>query len=488
MSKVFLLFINENIKALKRKSTIIILILSILSIFGAVGITKLFEFTQNYESDNYSYDWKEELNQRINNVENEIKMNSSYSETSIANMKAEIEGMKFAIENDIDYLNKTNYWKSSVVEKIIQLKTDMYLNNEETSEEVNKLTDIVKQNDFNKYNDEQLKELKEKFDAKEITEEEYNNEKEIIEITKKYDIGKNLDEQDWKQEILQDLLRIKRAKVTKIDQSTGKMLDYKGVQELEESEKIDLYRLEKNIPASISSNTSEVNDYRSFYNNISGQFATFFVALLVIILAGSSISGEISKGTIKFLIMTPNKRWKILLSKILSIICIMLVTTILLSVISYLIGGIFFKGNSNPYLYVSNGEVKVLEAIPYQILSYLSYDIDIVVYAIFAIMLSVLSRNSAFAIGISIAMYAGAGTIMSIINMLVKADWIKFIPFNNMGLTDKIFKNTMMYSDIQMTSEFLNNVSVTFSLCVLGVCCILMLVTMFDSFNKRDIT
>ena len=111
MSKVFLLFINENIKALKRKSTIIILILSILSIFGAVGITKLFEFTQNYESDNYSYDWKEELNQRINNVENEIKMNSSYSETSIANMKAEIEGMKFAIENDIDYLNKTNYWK-----------------------------------------------------------------------------------------------------------------------------------------------------------------------------------------------------------------------------------------------------------------------------------------------------------------------------------------------------------------------------------------
>ena len=143
MSKVFLLFINENIKALKRKSTIIILILSILSIFGAVGITKLFEFTQNYESDNYSYDWKEELNQRINNVENEIKMNSSYSETSIANMKAEIDGMKFAIENDIDYLNKTNYWKSSVVEKIIQLKTDMYLNNEETSEEVNKLTDIV---------------------------------------------------------------------------------------------------------------------------------------------------------------------------------------------------------------------------------------------------------------------------------------------------------------------------------------------------------
>ena len=103
-------------------------------------------------------------------------------------------------------------------------------------------------------------------------------------------------------------------------------------------------------------------------------------------------------------------------------------------------------------------------------------------------MLSVLSRNSALSVGVSIALNVGSSTIMTLINYLVKSDWIKFIPFNNMNLTGKIFTNLNSYADIQAQSVYLNNVSIKFSLCVLAICSILMLITMFDSFNKRDIT
>lgn len=139
------------------------------------------------------------------------------------------------------------------------------------------------------------------------------------------------------------------------------------------------------------------------------------------------------------------------------------------------------------YLFVQNGEVKALSNLTYMILYYLTSCIDILVYMLFALMLSTLTHNTALSVGVSIACYVGSSIVMQIVNMLITADWIKFIPFNNMNLTGRIFANTVSYTSMQMASEAMNNVSVGFSLAVLGVCAVLMVVSMFDSFNKRDI-
>lgn len=76
---------------------------------------------------------------------------------------------------------------------------------------------------------------------------------------------------------------------------------------------------------------------------------------------------------------------------------------------------------------------------------------------------------------------------MQIINQLISADWIKFVPFNNLGLADRIFANNISYVAMQMSAGLGNNVSIGFSIAVLAVCAVLMITTMFDSFNKRDI-
>lgn len=495
MSKFWSLFINENIKTFKKKSTIIVILISILSLFGAVGITKLAKFEEEYFETGYASDWKTYLNEEMQSVKNDLNSNlSNYSKQTIADLKSQVDGMQFALDNDINYQEEYNYWKSVLLQDIISKRHQLYLAEDGSSEyekiqeEINNLEGIIKNDDYNEYIQAQFKKLKNEYDNKEITEEEYKIQEEILNLKRKYEIGKTLENKDkWKQDTIEELEAIKETKRTKVDTNTGKTLDYKQYEELEEKEKITLYRLENNIPL-ISSNSMNISNYRDFYNSIASGFATFFIGILIIMIAGSSISTEISKGTIKFWMMTPNKRWKILLSKILSAIFIMLITTIILSLLSFAIGEIFFAENANPYLYVSNGEVQFISPIIYQVLTYLSYDIDIFVYAIFATMLSVLSRSSALSIGITIALYSGANAVMQIVNMLVKSDWIKFIPFNNMGLTTKIFKNAMTYSDMQIANEFLNNVNLGFSLVVLAVCVVLMLVTMFDSFSKKDIT
>ncbi len=207
----------------------------------------------------------------------------------------------------------------------------------------------------------------------------------------------------------------------------------------------------------------------------------------MIIIMGSAISTEISKGTIKFLLFTPNKRWKILLSKILSAVIILIVTSLCFSLIGFLFGNIFFKEEGLRYLYVQAGEVRELNNLEYTILYFLVSCIEIFVYMVFALMLSTVTRNTSLAVGISIASYVGSGIVMQIINSLIKADWVKFIPFNNFGLADRIFVNNYSYSVTQYNMQMGNNISVSFSLAVLVVCTILMLITTFDSFNKRDI-
>lgn len=83
--------------------------------------------------------------------------------------------------------------------------------------------------------------------------------------------------------------------------------------------------------------------------------------------------------------------------------------------------------------------------------------------------------------------YIGSGIIMQLINAYISADWVKFIPFNNLGLADRILTNNISYQMAQSMTT-VNGISTGFSLAVLAVCAVLMITTMFDSFNKRDIT
>lgn len=425
--------------------------------------------------------------QRITELKEIVSETGKYDEATIAESKAELDTCEIALKykiNNIYYYN--NYWKLEILDEISSAKNEIYLGkNVETNQKlVDQRIAALEKDDYSDYLEQKKKEYKTKLDNKEISQEVYEDQIYLLELRKKYDIYKEptKDILGWKESTYEDIDLMKETLRTGMDKNTGKMLKLDEIKKLEDNIKMAEYRLEKDIP-----NLDSTSSARGLYDAMAPEFSMLFVALLMVIIAGSSISTEVSKGTIKFLLFTPNKRWKVLLAKVLSAVLILLVLTIGLSLISTIFGNIFFEEAGTDYVYVSNGEVHSLPNMVYTMLFFLASTIDILIYMLFAFMFSVLTRNTALAVGISVGCYVGSGIVMSLINYYISADWVKFIPFNNLGMADKIFTNNISYSTMQMASGALSGTSVVFSLAVLGVCGVLMIVSMFDSFNKRDI-
>lgn len=494
--KMIKLIQNETIKTFKKTSTKILILLAFLSLFAAIGLSHLVMMLNNVPAVlvQDEEDWKTRMKEEISQMKKSVESESGlYDKATIAEMKAKIDTYELALENDINYNGYyfNGNWKIELLNEIEEQKQDLYMNEELMDEEsknkeekaINEKISALKKDDFAGYIDLLKDNKKEILNLGEISKEEYEDEIYLLDLRKKYEINKEQEGLfDWKASLYEDISSMKTNLRTGINGTTGKLLKIEEIEELENNLKIAEYRLENNIPV-LSSGSSA----RSMYDMLAPAFSLGLISILMIIITGSSISTEISKGTIKFLLFTPNKRWKVLLSKILSALIILVCVTLILSLVSVVFGNLFFKEDGTIYVYVSNGVAKSIPNTLYTILYFFASCIDIVVYMLFAFMLSAITRNTALSVGLSIACYIGSGIVMQLINTFITADWLKFIPFNNLGLADKIFANNISYVAMQNASGFMANTSVGFSLSLLGVCAILMIITMFDSFNKRDI-
>lgn len=495
MSKFFRLCSCEFTKIMKKKSTKVMLIILVISLFASAGIAALTKKMYSITDEIYStMDYKENIRAEIESEKAELG-NESLDEASKNTIQARIDTLQLALDNDINIY--TSYWKKDLlVNDIVINQTNIYnyksMGDEESASKEQAIVDskieILKNDDFSGYINLQKDELKGKLDNGSINEQEYNDELSVLNLKEKYEIGKTYNSEDnWKNTLVEEILVLKANMRYGMDTTIGKALTEEGLQKAENTIKMNEYRLEHNMPPFMTGDMS-IGKTRKIYDYMMGSLTMMILAVMMIIIAGSSISSEVSKGTIKFWSFTPNKRWKILFSKLFVNTLILVITTILITLLSTVVGNIFFgSGASGGYLYVSGGTVHEINYIAYAILYNLAMAIDIFMFLLLALMLSTVTRNTAVAVGISIAAYLGGSTIMQILNMFVKSDWIKFIPFNNLSLADRIFTNDVSYSASNMISSVIGNISVGFSLAVLGVSAVIMIVTMFDSFRKKDI-
>lgn len=477
--KIFKLFINENIKIWKKFSTKLLIIAVLLSLIGVLGLAKFMQYTEEKAMSSESViDTSDEyLKSEIEYFKQQLK-NENLDEESRASFQAQLEEYELYLEYDIKLYGNT--WKNDTVTKAIELRQNGQ------NDKAEKLIKILRENDYSGYIETQKQILKNEFEGKEIDQQEYEDEILILELKEKYEIGKNEDEEFWKSFIIREIEQSQKSIRSGINQNTRKILKAEEKQELEDLIKINIYRLEHNIaPAEQGSN----QNYRLRFEMLSPMFVIAVISIVAVIIAGGTISTEVSSGTIKFWALTPNKRWKILTAKLLSVLFYIIVITLVMSLLSVAFANIFFEEDGETYLYVKNGEVKEIGNTLYTVELYLAKTIPVVIFALLAVMLSTVTRNTAASVSFSMALYMGNGIIMMIINQFIKKDWIRFVPFNNLNIADKIFSNSTNLMQMSTTGagNFATSTSLGFSLGVLGVCAILMLVTMYDSFNKRDI-
>ncbi|MCA1291805.1 ABC transporter permease [Paenibacillus sp. alder61] len=219
---------------------------------------------------------------------------------------------------------------------------------------------------------------------------------------------------------------------------------------------------------------------REFLDNAS----SLFIPLLIMGIGSDIVSSERTSGTIKVLLTRPVRRWKILLSKLITLM--MFVSLIVLStfVICYLISGLFFgyRGFDAPVftgfqLSGSDVDVSAVHAVPQW--KYLFMQAGLVWFvgvtvAVLAFMVSVLVRSTAASIVIMMASLI-AGSILS--NMASSWASAKYLFMVNLGLTNYLAG----------TPAPIEGMTLGFSLAVLGLWAAASLVVSFLVFTKQDI-
>lgn len=472
MKKIYKLFINENIKTWKKLSTALAIAFCIAALIATLGIAKFMEYANEKSETEFlqNNNWKKQAQEKIQECEQELQ-DDTLSEDDRNKLETTKEVYNLSLKYNINI--SSSDWRANVLRLIGVYEVDK------------KLVKLIEKDDFAGYIQMKRDDNKQFLLENQITQEHYDDEMFILDLYSKYEIGRNQSEDtkfDWREMVISEIRQMQQNLRSGTDMETSKILSVEKKHEFEDRIKMNIYRIENNIIPFEYSDTSSRMNFEIFA--ISVEIA--IIAIFAIIIAGGAISSEISSGTIKFWALTPNKRWKILTAKILSLLFYIVIFTLIMALLTIACSNIFFEAQGNEYIYIKDGNVEKISNTLFIIGYYFTKIIPVIVFALFALMLSALTRNSSVSIGISVATYMGCSTAMNILNTIITKDWMKFIPFNNLNIFEKIFPN---FQGLTESTQFIaTSSSLQFSLAVLGVCVVLMLVTAYDSFNNRDIT
>ncbi|MFR3876052.1 MAG: ABC transporter permease subunit [Clostridia bacterium] len=223
-------------------------------------------------------------------------------------------------------------------------------------------------------------------------------------------------------------------------------------------------------------NTATAN--YTFQNSIGTYIA--IIVMVVVIVAGVSISEEFNKGTVKLLLVRPYSRTKILISKLIAVFITMLITTVAILLLQFIIGGIVY-GFGTYMMNVVQFDFTTNSIITLNIFAYLGL-IFICKLPIFiligtlAFALSTLFLNSPLAVALPILGYMGSDMI-NMIAISYKWDWVKYFVTPNWDLSQYLFGGTPMFS----------GTSIEFSITICVIYFAIMLVASIVSFKKRNI-
>lgn len=202
-----------------------------------------------------------------------------------------------------------------------------------------------------------------------------------------------------------------------------------------------------------------------------------FIGILVVVIAAHSVASEFSNGTIKFLLINPVKRWKILVSKYFTVLSMGYIMIAITFVISLLTSMILFGADDIGAMYItaSGGEVSAVNGILYMAKNYLLASTSVVVMATMAFAISVLMKSSAFAIGISMfCLLSGSGIVLMLQSMGM--NWARYLIFANLDLA----------AIANGTSSFMYQ-TVGTALAVIAVHMVVFWLIAWDGFTRREI-
>ena len=383
MARFFRLVKNEYIKVFKKLSTKIMIVLIIICALGLSGIALFAK--HNMESNNYSsYDATGDYQETIDWLKN---TNGDPNEIAM---------WQYLIDNDID----SDDWRYDVLSAMFADGTG----------DMSGIKKYLDDNDWRGFC-------------------QYRLDNDILTEGEKWEYQYRLDKDisfDKSNEKKNDLIMtVANAKNTIATMGDAKSDGQNSRAKLEDNIKLALYQLDNDKLDNTANQmtlfeTDEPEQITFWTVFLTSTSLVTVVALLAIVIAGGIVSSEFSQGTVKFLLINPVKRWKILMSKYFTVITVGYIMLCILFVVMIPITGLMhgFDGFSVPYMYVSGGEVKEMPTLLYAAEQYLMKSVEMVVMSTLAFAISSLVRSTALAIGVSVFTMCIGSTVTQLLGQL----------------------------------------------------------------------
>lgn len=239
---------------------------------------------------------------------------------------------------------------------------------------------------------------------------------------------------------------------------------------------------QKEVSKYIIENKQDINkrnDTRGILKNFFSEYGLFIIVIIVMI-AGTIVSEEFNKGTVKLLLIKPYSRAKILLSKYITILIMTVFAIVIILLMELIVGGIVFGFDSLsvPVLEYNfnTSQLEIINIFTYVGIEILTQLPMIILLATLAFALSTIFTNSALAITISLLGFMSP----SIINALViqyKVGFMKYFVTMNWDLSGYLFGSLPSMEGMTMG----------FSIVTCFIYLFAMLIPTFIIFKKKNI-
>ena len=478
---------NELVKIFKKKTIYITMVVIFLLL---IFMNCMFKYANSgSEYDYYLYN-----ENYINSLRSELETlnpEKSSDVTTYINLLSEIQlsemmeqhkdaEWKLAIINEriAPYITERNTYQYGAEKNEAQVQ--------EINQEIDALLAKLDENDWKYFAREDLakaeQEIEELNAQKEQTEDkavlenietELNNaqmEKEIAEIRLNKDIpyGTNY---------------LNRA-ISTLQTSNTNLANFKNIEELTYEQKLEYNsyledQAESRYILETGRDIHNTNTLKGILENFYSQFGIFLIVVIVMI-AGTIVSEEFNKGTIKLLLVKPYTRNKILMAKAITTFIMIIFIIVVTLVMQILIGGIIFGFDSlsEPvvaYNFNTNTmeEMNIFANLGVQTLTQLPM---IILLATLAFAISTLFTNNTLAITISLLGFMSA----SIINQLAIGYDLQFMKyFVTMNWDLSIYVNGAL--------PYMEGMNMTMSIIICVVYFLIMMIPTFIVFKKRNI-
>lgn len=479
---------NEFYKVLKKKSTVIILIIFLLYI---VLTNVLVKYMSSYN--NYDYRLDESY---INTIKEEIKTMNPNSDMYL-DYKTDIEYYELAKKYD------KNSWQAFIIERdfynyIYQVNVYKYGTAAQKAtvegnpeEEYKKQLDKLNRNDWKEYVNEEIKLVDEELIIAKQQYEDIKQFNENVETKEVQEARDRVNVLEQKKEFLQYRLDksipygrnfINNA-ITIRETNVGLNYDYNR-NGISYTEKVQLQtQISQNEKAKYIIDTQKdidnQNNLRAILMDVYAGYSIFIVVFIVMI-AGTIVSSEFDKGTIKMLLVKPYERWKILLAKYVVSIVMTVFIMAFTAIAQTLIGGVIlgFDSLADPaVVYNFNTNTLVSENVFKYLLIETAAKLPMyILLTTLAFTVSVLFTNSAVAIVLPILGNI-AGGIINTIAISYEVKQLKFFPTLNWDFTEFLYGKLPQY-------EFTD---FKFAIFVCLIYWALMMIISFVTFKKKQI-